>query len=272
MMRSRQVDEPRGVYCDSVVAQHWERVCTILKTGQQSLLISSPNPSLGRPAFARRRSKELEQRVEIAAQPPSVRNGGATRANLTTLLLFLLLFSPPLSRKSKASSRFRSFAPPLHSVPVVRRWSAYRERGREPAASEARCNSLASPLPSGRLVARPVGLVKVGDLGHKRVVGVRVGEHRADTQEDCWLSDGWRRDGKSEAFSQCVLGAPQAQRRREDVPLEMVRAGDHCSRRMSRQMDPLALILKARETRRRRSAISSQAPVRERIATNHLGW
>lgn len=32
-------------------------------------------------------------------------------------------------------------------------------------------------------------------------------------------------------------------RRRRSGPLEMVRAGDHCSRRMSRQIEPFALIL-----------------------------
>lgn len=36
---------------------------------------------------------------------------------------------------------------------------------------------------------------------------------------------------------------------RGNVPLEMVRAGLHCSRRMSRQMEPLALILWEREAR-----------------------
>lgn len=32
-----------------------------------------------------------------------------------------------------------------------------------------------------------------------------------------------------------------------NLPLEIVRAGDHCSLKISRQMDPLALILKARD-------------------------
>ena len=36
---------------------------------------------------------------------------------------------------------------------------------------------LARPLPRGRLVPRAVGLVEVRDVGHERVVGVRVREH-----------------------------------------------------------------------------------------------
>jgi len=35
------------------------------------------------------------------------------------------------------------------------------------------------------------------------------------------------------------------ERRKESAPFEMVSAGDHCSRRMSRQIEPLALILRA---------------------------
>jgi hypothetical protein len=43
---------------------------------------------------------------------------------------------------------------------------------------------LPRPLPGGGLVARAVGLVDVGDLGDERVVGVGVGQHAADGQQD----------------------------------------------------------------------------------------
>lgn len=43
---------------------------------------------------------------------------------------------------------------------------------------------LAGPLASSRLVPGTVSLVDVGDLGHQRVVGVGICEHRADGKED----------------------------------------------------------------------------------------
>ena len=39
---------------------------------------------------------------------------------------------------------------------------------------------LSSPLPRSRFVPRTIGLVNVGNLGHQRIVGVGVCEHRAD--------------------------------------------------------------------------------------------
>ena len=42
----------------------------------------------------------------------------------------------------------------------------------------------ASPLASSGLVPGAVGLVDVGDLGNQRIVGVGVGQHGADRQED----------------------------------------------------------------------------------------
>lgn len=44
---------------------------------------------------------------------------------------------------------------------------------------------LAGPLPSSRLVPGPIGLVHVCDLGHKRIIGVRVRQHGADREKDC---------------------------------------------------------------------------------------
>ena len=37
--------------------------------------------------------------------------------------------------------------------------------------------ALPCPLPGCRLVPLPIGLVQVRDIGHKRIVGVRVSEH-----------------------------------------------------------------------------------------------
>jgi len=50
---------------------------------------------------------------------------------------------------------------------------------------------LASPLSSRGLVSCAVGLVDVGNLRNKRVVGVRVCQHRADGKED--FADGQSR-------------------------------------------------------------------------------
>lgn len=43
---------------------------------------------------------------------------------------------------------------------------------------------LAGPLPGRRLVLGAIVLVDVSDLRNKRIVRVRVREHRADGQED----------------------------------------------------------------------------------------
>jgi hypothetical protein len=48
---------------------------------------------------------------------------------------------------------------------------------------------LAGPLPSCGFVAGSVGLVDVGDFGDQWVVGVGVGEHGADGEEDCFVMD-----------------------------------------------------------------------------------
>lgn len=43
---------------------------------------------------------------------------------------------------------------------------------------------LPSPLTSRALISRAVRLVHMGDLGNKRVVGVRVSQHRADREQN----------------------------------------------------------------------------------------
>ena len=43
---------------------------------------------------------------------------------------------------------------------------------------------LPGPLPGSRLVPGTIGLVDVRDLGDERIVGVGVGEHRADREQD----------------------------------------------------------------------------------------
>lgn len=43
---------------------------------------------------------------------------------------------------------------------------------------------LSSPFPSRSLVSRPIGLVHMGNLGHKRVVGIRICEHGANGKKD----------------------------------------------------------------------------------------
>jgi len=37
-----------------------------------------------------------------------------------------------------------------------------------------------SPLSSGSLISCTIGLVHMSDLGHKWIIGVRIGKHRAD--------------------------------------------------------------------------------------------
>lgn len=88
---------------------------------------------------------------------------------------------------------------------------------------------LAGPLPGSRLVLRPVCLVHMCNLGDKRVVGVGVRQHRTDGKQDCSkISSNPRPEWESTGLC---------------IPLEMVRAGDHWSRRMSKQMLPLLLML-----------------------------
>lgn len=43
---------------------------------------------------------------------------------------------------------------------------------------------LPGPLPRGRLVTSAVGLVDMRDLRDQRVVGVRVGQHRANRKQN----------------------------------------------------------------------------------------
>lgn len=87
---------------------------------------------------------------------------------------------------------------------------------------------LPSPLSRCCLVPRAVGFVDVGDLWYQRVVRVRVCEHGADGEEDCGAPCQYR------AGERLVAGC--------SVPFEMVSAGLHWSRRMSRQMLPLLLM------------------------------
>ena len=88
-----------------------------------------------------------------------------------------------------------------------------RKRGREEnAIHQLRSNLdgvLPGPLPRCGLISCSVGLVDVGNLGDKRVVGVGVSEHRADGEENCLISRHKRR-------------GPM-----DGIPLEIVRAGDH---------------------------------------------
>ena len=42
----------------------------------------------------------------------------------------------------------------------------------------------AGPLARSIVVTLAVGLVNVGDLGHKRIIGVRVGQQRANGEQD----------------------------------------------------------------------------------------
>jgi hypothetical protein len=106
---------------------------------------------------------------------------------------------------------------------------------------------LSGPLPGGGLVASAVGLVDMCDLGDERVVGVGVCEHGADGEEHCvyvsglgvhdpsrWAS--WR----SVAYA---CGCTAALGRGVCVPFEMVSAGLHWSLKMSKQMEPLLLML-----------------------------
>ena len=57
---------------------------------------------------------------------------------------------------------------------------------------------LARPLPRRRLVPRPVRLVQVRDVGHERVVRVRVREQRADGEQDLGVG-GWVSAGRTSA-------------------------------------------------------------------------
>ena len=43
---------------------------------------------------------------------------------------------------------------------------------------------LSSPFPRSIFVSRAVGLVDMGDFGDERIIGVRVGKHGTDGEED----------------------------------------------------------------------------------------
>lgn len=107
---------------------------------------------------------------------------------------------------------------------------------------------LPGPLPGGGLVAGAVGLVDMCDLGYERVVGVGVCEHGANGEEDCEcvsmlgvdksimvakMEGAWKMHGR------CT----STHGRRLCVPFEMVSAGLHWSLKMSKQMEPLLLML-----------------------------
>lgn len=98
--------------------------------------------------------------------------------------------------------------------------------------SDSKSNSvLARPFAGCRLVPRSVRLVDVRDLRHQRVVRVGVCEHRADREQHC-----------NRKVSH-VLPAEIRNGGKKHPPLEIVRAGLHWSRRMSRQMLPFELML-----------------------------
>jgi hypothetical protein len=74
---------------------------------------------------------------------------------------------------------------------------------------------LASPLPGRRLIPGPVGLVDVCNLGYERVVGVGVGQHRADAQQHCAHINQYRhheragrRPGEKHTLADGERGAP----------------------------------------------------------------
>lgn len=101
-------------------------------------------------------------------------------------------------------------------------------RGRHPIVSLllALDSVFPSPFPRRRFVPRAVGLVHVRDLRNQRIVWVRVGEHGADGEED------YARVSHLARLQICI----------KLVPLEIVRAGLHWSRRMSKQMLPFELM------------------------------
>lgn len=73
-----------------------------------------------------------------------------------------------------------------------------------------------SPFPGRGLIPDTVGLVNMGDLRDERIVGVGVGQHRANRQKNC--------GGTS------VMYPGHGVHLMVDIghrPLEMVRAGDH---------------------------------------------
>lgn len=112
---------------------------------------------------------------------------------------------------------------------VLGRLVMARRRPRE-ASGPLDC-VLPGPLPSCGLVPRAVRLVYVGNLRDKRVVRVGVRQHRADGEENY------------EKTKKSVKLDHHMPKEYNSIPLEIVNAGLHWSRRMSRQMLPLELML-----------------------------
>ena len=75
------------------------------------------------------------------------------------------------------------------------------------------------------LLLAAVSFEKPCDLGHQRIVGIWVAQQGADREQDL------RQDKNILRLISC-----------EPFTLLMVRAGDHCDLRMSRQIEPFELM------------------------------
>ena len=120
--------------------------------------------------------------------------------------------------------------------------------------------ALPCPLPSSRLIPGAIRLVQMRDVGNERVVGVGIRQHRADRKEH-WqgaesaytldrVSQSRRRSIPHTDRSYPIVetiglrmeGMRDARQLSSHVPFEIVNAGLHWSLKMSRQIEPFALM------------------------------
>lgn len=117
---------------------------------------------------------------------------------------------------------------PANSVTHAR----FERKRKNPFVSSCHVNYLdcifTCPFSRCSLISGSVGLVDVGDFGYQWVVGVGVSKHRADGEENCGML--------------CQQWSMKYANKR-NIPFEMVKAGDHWSRRISKQIEPFELML-----------------------------
>lgn len=104
---------------------------------------------------------------------------------------------------------------------------------------------LPRPLPSSSLVSSTIGLVDMSDFGNEWIIRVRVCQHRTDRQQYCPSSLVSKIPTIIEKKTQkhVTVSIAVYDTINESVPLEIVKAGDHWSLKMSKQILPLAFML-----------------------------
>jgi hypothetical protein len=155
---------------------------------------SSPTAS-----YVGRQEKNVTQIVNQAGPlPESVTRNATPAASQKIKCRKTCPYSCCFYRKPEDDLMILSSSPCVHHLQI----SQIRQSEKvEPPGMGFRLDGiLASPLPGSRLILRPVCLVHVCDLRNERVIGVGVGQHRADREQDyraVSLDGSTRRDSRN---------------------------------------------------------------------------